>query len=125
MAIYADEEIKRNWLYAPVMREINALHNEMGKPKGPDTGPTTDGHLCLLYEPRHIGDWGGHEEAVADWANERREEVLDRINRGRFPFRQEPKRWAEFANRAWNLIAEFDTYEAFTRLCEEWGNHNE
>lgn len=123
MAIFTDTEIQQNWLYAPVMEQINQLHEEMGEPEAPNSGPTTGGALDDQFTSDSIGDWDGKEEEVADWANERREEVLNALNMGSYPYYYQSDEWAEFANRAYELVMEFDAYDAFTRLCYEWENH--
>ncbi|HEB94309.1 MAG TPA: hypothetical protein ENI94_12790 [Gammaproteobacteria bacterium] len=123
MAIFTDTEIQNNWLYAPVMEQINELHEKMGTPEAPNSGPTTGGPLSSVYAADSIGDWGGNEEYVADWANARREEVLNALNMGSYPYYYQSDDWTEFANQAYILVMEFDTYDAFQRLCDEWDNH--
>lgn len=125
MAIYTDEEIVKNWLYAPVMESINALYEECGKPEPPCSGPTTGGPLDNRFESDGIGDWGGKEEEVAEWANLRREEVLNALNMGSYPYYYQSESWGDFANAAYMLVLEFDTYEAFTRLCDKWEEYED
>jgi hypothetical protein len=123
MAIFTATDIKRNWLYAPVMEEINELHDEMGAPEAPSGGPVANGELEAHWESDAIGDWRGDEESVAEWANDRREEVLDALNMGPSPYYHQSDEWSGFANQAYNLVREFEAYDAFERLCSEWDNH--
>jgi len=124
--IFTNEQISENWLYAPIMEQINELHEKKGGPTMEVRGPTTetagyDAHDGLQWTAESIGDWGGREQEVADTAQNALDDVLNAIDRGRLVFyKNQGDAWEEFANQAYELIREYNSYEAFDRLCNEW-----
>ena len=119
-----EKEIERNWLYAPVLREINKLYLQHDCPAAPDSGPTTGEAFHGDFGPDTIGDWGGREEEVVEQANKFQEAAYRTINRGSYPYYYEDEAFILFADEAERLLLQFDASEAFDRLCNEWENNS-
>ena len=118
--IFTEENIEKNKLYAPVMEKINEIHDLADEPEPPDSGPTTGGLINSVWEADGIGvDWGGKEYLIAEKAHGLYLDVANALNLGDYPYYYSSDEWLDFANKAGELLAEFQNYDAFQRLCNE------
>ena len=114
--IFSSKDILDNWLYEPVMRDINKLHISRGCP-APPKGIGVERNYINPWFADGIGDWEGHEEKICLLANDWNDSVLTGINRGQYGSYYESPEFQTFANEAYDLVMEFNADIAFDRLC--------
>lgn len=121
--IYSDKEIAENELYADIMIEINEIYEEMGSPDQFEEGAsdrTTGEPITQYWATRDIGDWGGNECAVAEYANDCLDIVfsgLGLMGNGGIRHIDLTIDWELFLIEATDLIEDFHNRSAFDRLC--------
>jgi len=118
--IYSQTEMGKNWLYRPVMEEINTLYQGHGCPPAPIDGPTTDREIKPHWHTDGLHAWQGKENLAADFANTLERSLLESINRGAVSYYYESPEFTAFVDDAWILIQDFNAEYAFNRLVNNW-----
>lgn len=119
--IYTQHEIDNNPLYGNLMRCINDLYEEYGRPRelADARWRTTCGqYVNPPWESDAIGDWGGDEERIADQANTWWEQFARPLGLHGIRHAYTTREWEAFIEKAIELYEE-DRDEAFNRLCND------
>ena len=107
-------------LFAELKKDIESLYKKMGSPDelaNEHIRTTTGNSDEPFWTSSDIGDWDGHEELVAEWANAQYEEILSLSGNSGIHYYNTTPEWDAFAEEAKKLIDE-DLTTAFERLCE-------
>lgn len=120
-ALFTDKQIRENPLYAKLMHELNSTYSYFGHPDSPsESGPTTGSNFREYWQSDNIGDWEGNECEVADWANEKLDEVyagIYRCGNGGISYFHQSDDWSDFDESAMYRIEAFHNAFAFDILC--------
>lgn len=119
--IYTEYQIETTPLFANVMEEINALHEELMQPEPPLSATTENRSYDRLYgrffTDDTVGDWNGQEEEVAMSAQSQLETVLNGINRGRYVlYERGSDIWEEFEEEAATIVNDDLDYDVYDRM---------